>query len=171
MAELPFRLPSLTPPKQMSRHIFAVLALLALGAAVGLWYYFNQTTVETLKLGAGMELKYREGLTDILCDEAESRDLKIEIQWHPQPLEAIQQVNQHELDAAIIPAGLSAGTASSRRNSPAGDHAGLRDLAPFRQAGDLRAGTCGTSRPLDLHGPPGHRGRGAWPRRFSSSSA
>ena len=45
--------------------------MLALAAAVGLWYVFNQTTVETLKLGAGMELKYREGLTDILCEEAE----------------------------------------------------------------------------------------------------
>ena len=91
----------------MSRHVFAVLALLALGAAVGLWYVFNQTKVETLKLGAGMELKYREGLTDILCDEAKGKDLKIEIQWNPQPLDAIQRVERHELDAAIIPAGLS----------------------------------------------------------------
>ena len=90
MAEPPLPTPALTPPKQISRHIFAVLALLALGAAVGLWYLFNQTTVETLKLGAGMELKYREGLTDILCDEAESRDLKIEIQWNHQALDAIR---------------------------------------------------------------------------------
>ena len=57
----PLPTPTLTPPKQISRHIFAVLAVLALGAAVGLWYFFNQTTVETLKLGAGMELKYRAG--------------------------------------------------------------------------------------------------------------
>ena len=107
MAEPPIPVTSLAPPKQMSRHVFAVLALMALGAAVGLWYLFNQTTVETLKLGAGMELKYRAGLADILCDEAINRDLKIEIQWSPQALEAIQKVNKHELDAAIIPAGLS----------------------------------------------------------------
>ncbi len=107
MAELPLPTPPLTPPKQMSRHIFAVLALLALGAAVGLWYLFNQTKVESLKLGAGMELRYREGLTDILCEEAESRDLKIEIHWNHQALEALDQVSKHELDAAIVPAGLS----------------------------------------------------------------
>ena len=75
--------------------------------------------------------------------------------WTP-----FEQVSKHELDAAIIPAGLSI----PAEESPAGDHAGLRDPAPFRQAGDLRAGTCGTSRPLDLHGPAGHggavRGRG-----------
>lgn len=99
---------SLTPLRRISRHVFALLALLALAAAVGLGYFFNQTTIENLKLGAGMELKYRKGLTDILCDEAKERHLKIEIQWHPQPLEAIQKVGEHALDAAIIPAGLSA---------------------------------------------------------------
>ena len=82
---------------------------------MGLWYLFNQTTVETLKLGAGMELKYREGLTDILCDEAESRDLKIEIQWNHQAADVVQKVNKHELDAAIIPAGLSIARAEKVR--------------------------------------------------------
>ena len=107
MAEFPIPVSSLTPPKQMSRHVFALLALLALGAAAGLWYYFNQTTVATLTLGAGMELKFREGLTDILCDEAKYRDLNIEVQWKHQALDAIQEVSRHELDAAIVPAGLS----------------------------------------------------------------
>jgi TRAP-type uncharacterized transport system substrate-binding protein len=91
----------------MSRHVFGVLALVALAATVGLWFLFNQTTVETLKLGAGMELKYREGLTDILCEEAEKNHLKTEIQWNPHALEALKQVENRELDAAIIPAGLS----------------------------------------------------------------
>lgn len=108
MAELPVPVPSLTVPKQINRHVFAVLAVAALAAAVGLWYVFNQTKVETLKLGAGMELKYRQGLTDILCDEAEKRDLKIEVQWNHQVADVVQQVNSRELDAAIIPAALSA---------------------------------------------------------------
>ncbi|MGO9115272.1 MAG: TAXI family TRAP transporter solute-binding subunit [Thermoguttaceae bacterium] len=107
MAELPLPTPPPTFLKQMSRHIFALLALLALGVAVGLAYLFNQTTIQTLKLGAGMELKYREGLTDILCQEAERKELKIEIQWNPHAMDALQQVDKHELDAAIIPAGLS----------------------------------------------------------------
>ncbi len=107
MASLPLSLPSLPTTRRISQHVFAVLALLALAAAVGLWYYFNQTEVEELKLGAGMELKYREGLTDILCDEAQSRDLVIDVQWTHQALETIQQVSRHELDAAIIPAGLA----------------------------------------------------------------
>ncbi len=111
MAELPLPTLPLPLPKQISRHVFAVLALAALAAALGLWYFFNQTTVENLKLGAGMELKYRQGLTDILCDEAQSKDLKIEIQWNHQAADVVQQVNQRELDAAIIPAALSAGTA------------------------------------------------------------
>ena len=109
MAQAPVPVPVLTPPRQINRHIFAVLAVVALAAAVGLGYYFNQTKFETIKLGAGMELKYREGLTDILCDEAKSKkELNIEIQWNHQAQEVIEKVETRELDAAIIPAGLSA---------------------------------------------------------------
>jgi TRAP-type uncharacterized transport system substrate-binding protein len=107
MANLPNPLPAITPPKQVSRHVFALLALVSLAAAVGLWFWFNYTNEETLKLGAGMELRYKDGLTDILCDEAQKRHLNIEVQWTHQPGEAIQKVSKHELDAAIIPAGLS----------------------------------------------------------------
>jgi len=107
MTEPPAAAPSLTVPKQISRHVFAVLAVLALAATVGLWYLFNQTTVENLKLGAGTELRYREGLTDLLCEEAELRDLKIEVQWNRQAVDLVQRVSQRDLDAAIIPAGLS----------------------------------------------------------------
>jgi TRAP-type uncharacterized transport system substrate-binding protein len=106
MADLPSPATSLAPSKQMSRHVFALLAFLALGVAVGPWYFFNHTRVETVKLGAGMGVKFRAGLADILCDEAQSRDLKIEIQWN-NAMNAIHQVDKHELDAAIIPAGLS----------------------------------------------------------------
>jgi TRAP-type uncharacterized transport system substrate-binding protein len=91
----------------MSRHIFAVLAIVSLLAAVGLWFWFNQTSEETLKLGAGMELRYKDGLTDILCNEAQSKHLNIDVQWTHQPAETVQKVSNHELDAAIVPAGLS----------------------------------------------------------------
>jgi TRAP-type uncharacterized transport system substrate-binding protein len=107
MADLPLPTSTLTPWQQIRKHIFAVLALLALALAVGLGYLFNQTTVESLKLGAGMELKYREGLTKILCEEAEINKLNVEVQWNPHALDALQQVNNRELDVAIIPAGLS----------------------------------------------------------------
>lgn len=107
MADLPNPPLALTPPKQMSRHVFALLALVALAAAVGLWYWFNHASVETLKLGAGMELRYKDGLTDILCDEAHGKHLNIDVQWTHQPTEAVQRVNEHDLDAAIIPAGLT----------------------------------------------------------------
>src|SRR5208337_3393985 len=107
MAEPSLPVSSLTVPKQISRHIFAALAVLALGAAVGVWFLFNHTSVETLNLGAGLELKYREGLTDLLCEEALSRDLKIEVQWNRQAVDLVQQVGKRDLDAAIIPAGLS----------------------------------------------------------------
>jgi TRAP-type uncharacterized transport system substrate-binding protein len=107
MADIPPPTSPLTPPRQISRHIFALLALLALGSAVGVWYYFNQTTEEDLKLGAGLELKFREGLTEILCEEAAAKHLKVEVQWAHQTLDAVDRVNKRELDAAIIPAGLS----------------------------------------------------------------
>jgi TRAP-type uncharacterized transport system substrate-binding protein len=107
MAEVPPSPPAVTVPKSMNRHVFAVLALLALAAAIGSWYYFNQTTEEELKLGAGMELKFREGLTDILREEGAAQHLNIELQWTPKALDALDRVNNHELDAAIIPAGLS----------------------------------------------------------------
>jgi len=107
MAEPSLPASSLTVPKQISRHIFGALAVLALVAAVGLWCFFIQTRMETLKLGAGLELKYREGLTDLLCEEAVSRDLTIGVQWNRQAVDLIQQVSKRDLDAAIIPAGLS----------------------------------------------------------------
>jgi TRAP-type uncharacterized transport system substrate-binding protein len=107
MADLPNPPLALTPPKQMSRHVFALLALVFLAAAVGLWYWFNRTKVESLRLGAGMELRYKDGLTDILCDEAQRKHLNVEVQWTHQPTEAVESVSKHELDAAIIPAGLS----------------------------------------------------------------
>ena len=97
---------ALTPPKQISRHVFALLALVALAAAVGLWYWFNQTSVETLKLGAGLELRYKDGMEKIFCDEAHDRDLNVTLQKIRQPADAIQQVSRGEMDAAIIPAGL-----------------------------------------------------------------
>ena len=116
MADLPAPTPTLAPPKPINRHIFAVLAVVALGAAVGLWYVFNQTSVQNLKLGAGMELRYHAGLTDILCEEAKANELTIEIQWNNQARDVLQKVNQRDLDAAIIPAALSAGTAQRSEN-------------------------------------------------------
>ena len=111
MADLPNPPLALTPPKQMSRHVFALLALVALAAAVGLWYWFHQTSVESLKLGAGLELKYKDGMESIFCEEAIHCDLRIDLQKIRQPAEAIQQVSRRELDAAIIPAGLDVAAA------------------------------------------------------------
>lgn len=70
MAEISNTPPIITVPKHMSRHVFAFLAIASLAAAAGLWYWFIRTAEESLKLGAGMELRYKDGLTDILCDEA-----------------------------------------------------------------------------------------------------
>jgi TRAP-type uncharacterized transport system substrate-binding protein len=83
------------------------LALLALAAAAGFWYVRNKTRTLHLSLGAGVELKYRKGLTDILCDEATQRDLDVKVQWAARSVEAIERVDRHELDAAVIPAGLA----------------------------------------------------------------
>jgi TRAP-type uncharacterized transport system substrate-binding protein len=107
MANLSSPISAVSPTKQVSRHVFAVLALLSLAAAVGLWYWFNQTVEESLKLDPGMELRFREGLTTILCDEAQARHLKIEMPPNHQKVGDVELVSKHELDAAIIPAGLS----------------------------------------------------------------
>jgi TRAP-type uncharacterized transport system substrate-binding protein len=107
MADISHTQTVVTAPKHMSRHIFAILALGSLAAGVGLWYWFNRTAEESLKLGAGTELRYKDGLTDILSSEAQKRNLTIDVQWTHQPAEAVQKVSNHELDAAIIPAGLT----------------------------------------------------------------
>ena len=154
MAESPVPVPAITPPKQISRHVFAVLALLALGAAVGLWYLFNQTAKETLKLGAGMELKYRAGLSDLLCEEAKSRDLTIEVQWNRQAVELVQQVSKHDLDAAIIPAGLSI----SAENVQQVTMLDCETLHLFVKPELYEQGIAGLRGHYDLHGRRGHRG-------------
>ena len=89
------------------RHVFALLALLALAAAVGFGYVRAKTRTAHLSLGAGMELKYRKGLTDILVEEAAECDLDLTVHWAARSVEAIEKVNRRELDAAVIPAGLT----------------------------------------------------------------
>ena len=71
--------------------------------------------------------------------------------------DAIAQGRKHELDAAIIPAGMSHYCAEDGgQGRPASDDAGSRGIAPLRQARDLRSGLGGTSRPHDLTlGQPG----------------
>jgi TRAP-type uncharacterized transport system substrate-binding protein len=107
MAEITQSQTAITAPKHVSRHIFALLALGSLAAGAGLWYWLERTAEQSLRLGAGTELRYKDGLTDILCDEAQKKHLTINVQWTHQPAEAVQKVSNHELDAAIIPAGLS----------------------------------------------------------------
>jgi len=98
----PFKIPPLR-----GNRLLAVLALGALVAALGFWYWSFQTKISELRLGAGVELRYRKELVNILCQEAAANNLKITVQSSGRATEAIDRVNRGELDAVVIPAGLA----------------------------------------------------------------
>jgi len=85
-----------------------VLALVAIAAAVGFWVWHVQTAVHELRVGAGVEIKYRQDMLPILCDEALQYDLKFQVQKSfSRSADSIAQVGSGELDLAVVPAGLA----------------------------------------------------------------
>jgi TRAP-type uncharacterized transport system substrate-binding protein len=101
------RLRRIAVPQSRESRVLAVLAIIALSVAAGFWYWNARTKLYHLRLGAGVELKYRKDLIDILCEEASNHDLKIEIQSNGASADAIARVARGELDAAVVPAGLA----------------------------------------------------------------
>jgi len=99
--------PPLTIPPLRGNRLLAALALGALVASLGFWYWSSQTKVSELSLGAGVELRYRKELVGILSEEAAAHDLKITVQSSGRATEAIGRVDRGELAAAVIPAGLA----------------------------------------------------------------
>lgn len=88
--------------------LLAMLALVAVAASVGFWYWSSGTKVAVLSLGSGVELKYRKELVATLCEEAAANGLKLDVQSNGRSTEeAIRRVDRGELDAAVIPAGLA----------------------------------------------------------------
>jgi len=99
--------PPLRIPPLRGNRLLAMLALGALAVSAGLWYWSSRTKVMELRLGAGVELRYRKELVNILCEEAAAKELKTTVQSSNRATEAIQRVHRGELDAAVIPAGLA----------------------------------------------------------------
>jgi TRAP-type uncharacterized transport system substrate-binding protein len=115
---IPFdRIPRVAIPHLHRNRVLAILAVLALVASVGFWYWSRRDKVAYLSLASGVELKYRKNLTGILCEEAAANGLKLDIQSNSRSTEeantrgsteaTIKRLDRHELDAAVIPAGLA----------------------------------------------------------------
>lgn len=87
--------------------VLIALALAAIGVSIGLWWWNSRTGGHRLRLAAGVELMSRKGLVDSLVKEAAERNLQIEIQRRVRSADALEMVARHEIDAAVVPAGLS----------------------------------------------------------------
>lgn len=87
--------------------LLIALALVAVAASAGLWWWNARSHVQRLSLAAGVELVSRKGLIDSLTDEAAARHLEIDVRRKFNSEEALQLIVNGELDAAVIPAGLS----------------------------------------------------------------
>lgn len=88
--------------------LWAVSAFLALIVTAGLWWWSTQTKTYTLRLAAGVELRYRKELVQILCEEADDRDLAIEIMPSiNRSANMIARVAAGDVDAAMVPAGMA----------------------------------------------------------------
>jgi TRAP-type uncharacterized transport system substrate-binding protein len=83
----------------------AALGVAALAASVGCLCWSGRAKAYHVRLGAGVELKYRKELLKVLCEEAADHDLKIDIQPNSPAADPISRVARGELDAAVIPAG------------------------------------------------------------------
>jgi hypothetical protein len=94
-------------PRLRGNRLLALLALLAVVVSVGLFYWNGRSKVYVLRLGSGVELKYRKELVDIFCQEARQYDLEIEVQSMSHSADSIVKVAAGELDLAVVPAGLS----------------------------------------------------------------
>jgi TRAP-type uncharacterized transport system substrate-binding protein len=102
------RVASITIPHLRGNRPLAFLALSALAASAGFWYWNTVSKDIPLAINSGVELKYREGMVKVLCDEAAGNGLKLDVQSGGGSKEAIiARVNRGELDAAVIPAGLA----------------------------------------------------------------
>ena len=91
----------LSVSRNRSGPIIVVLALLALASAAGFWYWKEFTKIARLKLVFEWESRAK-----VLCTEATARDLTITACRNDLSVNAIHQVDRHEVDAAVIPAGL-----------------------------------------------------------------
>jgi len=94
-------------PYLRANRVMAVLAVAAVVLSIGLWMWSVRTKTHTLRLGAGVELKYRKELVGILCEEAAEYDLKIEVVSSTRSSESITKVAGGELDIAVVPAGMA----------------------------------------------------------------
>lgn len=95
-------------PTLRGNQILAGLALAAVAASAGLWFWNTESRVHRLRVGAGVELKYRKDLVSILCEEALQYDLAIDVEaGHRRSVDSIQEVSRGELDVAVVPAGMA----------------------------------------------------------------
>jgi TRAP-type uncharacterized transport system substrate-binding protein len=115
MVKAPDNRRPVTTSRQRRRRILALAAGIALLASLGIWCWQAWTKDSRLALASGVELKYRAGLTQVLCEEAGGKDLRIDVVPFVQPAEAIERVNRGELDAAVIPAGLAVAAENVRQ--------------------------------------------------------
>ena len=94
-------------PRLRENRVWAALAIAAVAVSVGFWVWSTQSQTWRLRLGAGAELNYRKDLVGILRDEAAGYDLAVEVQSNYKAADTIASVGRGDLDAAIVPAGLS----------------------------------------------------------------
>ncbi len=101
-------LPRLVVSRLREKPLLALLAIVAVAVSIGLWVWHVQTTVYQLRVGSGVELKYRKELLSILCDEALQYDLRFQVQQpFTRAADSIAMVGSGELDLAVVPAGLA----------------------------------------------------------------
>ena len=107
--------PAIRVPRLQGSLVLALLAVVALAASAGFWYWSNLSKVSQLSLASGVELKYRADMIGILQKEAQANDLQIQMQPISSTTDAIARVNRGELDAVVIPAGLAVKAANVRQ--------------------------------------------------------
>lgn len=88
-------------------YLLIILAISAVAASVGLWWWNTHYSAYQLRLAAGIELTTRKGLVETLVNEAARQELQIQVQSRVRSVDALDLVARGQLDAAVVPAGLS----------------------------------------------------------------
>jgi TRAP-type uncharacterized transport system substrate-binding protein len=94
---------------RVRRWLVPLAGLAILGWALGLYFYKPREKAYHLSLTAGNLMDTRHELAELLRDEVSSRGVVIDLQSTVGSEQALDRVNQHTLDLALVQGGLALG--------------------------------------------------------------
>jgi TRAP-type uncharacterized transport system substrate-binding protein len=94
---------------RLGRWLAPLVGLIVLGVALGLYFYKPRDHLYRLSLTAGNPTDTRHELAELLRDEASPRGIVLDLQPTVGSEQALDRVNEHTLDLALVQGGMALG--------------------------------------------------------------